>query len=193
MGNWRRVRIKLTIPHSDVEKLREFVNRFVVRWNPYTNEIVDHIVVTAEERIEIMCCKDESFPDYKFGDEIKETTEKEQILISKETYIEYFTSEGRSVCGINNWVSSDVDIIGNIGKDAENKDIVKEWRFIAAKFPEIEGEIHVCDEYESKYCVGKVVVSQGKANWQPPTIKKLKNNEFQQGVNFMSMLMGQQY
>jgi hypothetical protein len=186
MGNWRRVRIQITVPGKDVNDLNNFVNKHKMRW--YSDR--DDQKTDDNDKIKIVWDENEKFPRYEYEDEEEFVEPNENIsnMIVEMPFFEFFDSQYGSLCGINNWVSEHVDVIGNIGKDASNREIMKEWRFIAAKFPGIKGEIHVCGDYESKFCVGKVTVGNGQAIWKPPTIKKVKSDDFKMGMNFMAVM-----
>lgn len=190
MGNWRRVWIKLHIPLEYVESLRKFVNK---NWNANWNkDIEDENDSMVEEKIPIKWNNDAKFNNFKYGCAStgkNQEMDKEMDVIHETPDIYYFRSSTGSICGINNWVSENMNITGNIGKDASNEEIMKEWLFIAAKFPQLEGEIHVCGDYESSKCIGKVRIENGAAYWEPPSVKKIKNDEFTQGFNLATLLM----
>jgi hypothetical protein len=165
MGNWRRVHIKVQIPAEDVDNLQKFLDKYMS----------DRDKTDDKELVEIPWDDNETFPDYSVSD--LPITYQSNSTIKQIPQIEYFDSCGSSLCGIDKWVRENINTIGNIGKSAENSDIVKEWRFIVAKFPKIKGEIYICGHYESKYCVGRVVIDDGKVNWLPPIKEKVKNND----------------
>ncbi|XWV25089.1 putative ORFan [Tupanvirus deep ocean] len=179
MGNWRRIRIQVTIPEKDVENVREFVNKHAL-WSSDKNSDDD-------TTIEIIWQDDALFPNYPSTNGYQ-IPDHDENIITKVPLFEFFISDSGGMCGIGDWVDSDVDVIGNIGKSASNAEIMKEWTFIATKFPEIRGEIHVCGDYESKYCVGRVVVDNGRVSWNAPTIKKINQDDSRIGINLTAFL-----
>ncbi|AUL79435.3 putative orfan [Tupanvirus soda lake] len=183
MGNWRRVWIQVTIPKKDVGNVRDFVNEYGLwNYNGESNDDCDIVIVWDNN---VSFTNYPSIEGYQISDNENLTTQK--------PFFEFFVSDSNGISGIGDWVDSNVDVVGNIGKGASNEEIMKEWTFIAAKFPEIKGEIHVCDNYESKYCVGRVVVGNGRVSWNAPTINKIKADQSREEINLAAILSRVRY
>lgn len=203
MGNWRRVRIQVKIPHSDVGSLESFLKQFGDPDASYIER--DTSEYKEEDQMEIPWDNKEEFPDYKdcyddSDDSDSDDSDSEKEDEANTPNVTNADNEGNAdnECNINNtkekvdtikevpvfmffynvdWVHHDVDHIMNIGREPSNDEIMKEWRFIVTKFPRIKGVVHVCDDWESDNCVGRVVLRHGRAEWRPPTLSKVKHDD----------------
>lgn len=192
MGNWRRVWLQLTIPQADLENLHDFINKHA-RLEVYKELNKEELYYNPDvanqpyENITVKWCELENFPNFNLGDELEALVDFVDIVVTP--YFEYFYAWGNSVCGLNNWVNTNVDLRGNVGKDATNEAMMKEWRYIAAKFPSIKGDVHVCGDYENENCVGKISIANGMAIWKPPTVNKVSDDMARFETNFLKALI----
>ena len=111
-------------------------------------------------------------------------------FVNENENIEYFKSRGTSIYGLNDWISQEVDIIGNVGKCSYDNDgeLFDEWKLIVEKFPEIDLKIHLGDNNQEKRCVSTIIVKNGIAEIIDPEIKKIKEDHFRASLNLTMML-----
>ena len=78
-----------------------------------------------------------------------------------------------SLCGLNQWVKENGDIIGigNLAeRDCEIEDIEIGLEYLVSKYPSIELTLHAGDNYESKDCVATFEVHDGIVEKKEPQI-----------------------
>lgn len=182
MGNWRWTRIQVNIPQNQLNELRSFIikNSCEIFYDDKSNEEIETMEIFWDKNIE--------YHDYKYGDHYEMNTI--DLTTTEKVFLEFFKLGTPSICGICDWANeSDIDVIGTIGKDASNEEIMMEWTFIAAKFPDISGEIHICGDYECEKCVAKVVLDNGRVYWKPPTLKTITPDTRKCTQNLFNILM----
>jgi hypothetical protein len=150
MGNWRLVEIRATIDKPN--SLRRFIRKYA---GYYCNSRA------CQNCLTLVCDMEKPFED---RDGVSEEMYTEEDW-EKDISFEYF-SESYSLFGLNFWVTQKVFKRGTIGKNPSNDDIVREWGWMARKFPMMVATIMVGDDYESPNLAGKVQVENGVATWE---------------------------
>lgn len=166
MGNWRRVWIKGSIPKSDVDILHKFLSKNSSY--PLGSEFKGQQTIYWSEEVE-----------FEDGGIVVNNESMHEMKMPISFY--YFETSSWCEGGINKmdrnviktWISTTIDVVGNIGKGASNKDIMLEFSLIAASFPKISLTILVGGDYESDTCVAQVIVKDGRAFWNPPCVEKM--------------------
>ena len=137
---WVQVHLIAEMPEKTVSKLKRFINYY------------DSYKKFKKEEKEMY---DESKDEY-----ISKVSDREICF-------DIFRIDEKSIGGIGNWISKRVNVIGSIGKWIEPNEVLREWTWIATKFPAIKGEIsieNVDDEDEYKE-IGRIYVENGKCKF----------------------------
>lgn len=157
MGNWRTVHVYGTIPEEKVKELKRFVKRNSV-WLPIYLESLQKL------KRGISNVPLETDPDYDEMsiDELKELENQSSL---EEQNIQYFYEPFDMGCGFDDWIASNVNKMGNIGKDATIEEIIQDWNIIISACPDMNITIDVFGEYESPEKVGSVRACNGRVTW----------------------------
>ena len=94
---------------------------------------------------------------------------------------------GTGLCGLGDWIATDVYRIGNLAERDYTPVSVKEvLEYVGEHWPKCNLKVHCGDDYEKSNCVATVVLTDGKVEIRDPEIKdineipgdQIKNNLF---------------
>lgn len=97
-----------------------------------------------------------------------------------------------SLCGLNNWVSEDINKSGNLSeRDYDADDVAEVLSGIIKTVPSLTLKVHIGGDHESLDCVATVTCESGEVSVGEPEIKTLpKMSEAEMMGNMSAALRG---
>jgi hypothetical protein len=84
-----------------------------------------------------------------------------------------FDSQG-TICGLNDWVDTDINVIGNLAeRDYSPEDVAETCKKLVEAAPSLILKIHCGGDYESKKCIATIIVKNKEVSVQDPEIETI--------------------
>ena len=81
---------------------------------------------------------------------------------------------GPSLCGLGDWVGTEIDVVGNLAeRDYDKHDVQEQLQKLLKVAPSLSVRVHVGGNYEDKQCVATVICDDGKVTIEPPRIQTI--------------------
>ena len=96
------------------------------------------------------------------------------------------------ICGLPNWASSQIDVVGNLAERDYNAESVAETLIELMKIaPTLSVKVHVGGDYESDECVATVTANNGTAKVGEPEVTKIPELDAEvMQSNMLAQLLG---
>lgn len=102
-----------------------------------------------------------------------------------------FNTDSPSLCGLNNWVRSEVSATGNLAeRDYGPEDVRAELQELLTIAPSMMLTVHCGGDWESDECVATIRTGEGLAVLLPPEVEKVTGpSEGQMMGNFLANML----